>query len=292
MLRREGDQFESRLVWIFGSPRSGSTWLMVLLGQHERVQAVNEPLIGYHLAPFAPHHLGLGTAGVASHQLRFDTLRADEPSYFLSRSYAGTWRPLLARLILERLRAEAGDGDTLVVIKEPHGSQAADLVLSLLPESRLLFLLRDGRDVVDSSVDAFAEGSQLMQALNLHTQPPDRLSWIAELSRMWAFRTEVVQRAYDRHSPERRLLVRYEDLLADTEVELARIHRWLGLETSERFIRSAVTRLAFDGIDERGTGKFVRAASPGLWRKNMTRDEQDVMQEVMGEKLRELAYPS
>src|SRR3954466_15243190 len=43
---------ESRLVWVFGSPRSGSTWLLRLLAEHESVVPVDEPLIGSYLGPF------------------------------------------------------------------------------------------------------------------------------------------------------------------------------------------------------------------------------------------------
>src|SRR3954447_19257810 len=44
--------FESRLVWVFGSPRSGSTWLLQLLGGHDAVVPINEPLIGWYIGPF------------------------------------------------------------------------------------------------------------------------------------------------------------------------------------------------------------------------------------------------
>ena len=40
------------------------------------------------------------------------------------------------------------------MIKEVDGSHAADVVMSLFPRSRMLFLVRDGRDVIDSLLDA------------------------------------------------------------------------------------------------------------------------------------------
>jgi len=63
----------------------------------------------------------------------------------------------LRTLLLERFGAHlrrAGGSDPLCVIKEPNGSQGAGFILFRLPCSRLLFLLRDGRDVVDSELDA------------------------------------------------------------------------------------------------------------------------------------------
>ena len=46
----------------------------------------------------------------------------------------------------------------MVVVKEP-GSHAADTIMDLFPDSTLIFLLRDGRDVVDSWLDAYRDGS-------------------------------------------------------------------------------------------------------------------------------------
>ena len=40
-----------------------------------------------------------------------------------------------------------------LVVKEPNTSEAADTLVKLLPSSRVVFLVRDGRDVVDSMLD-------------------------------------------------------------------------------------------------------------------------------------------
>ena len=53
-----GPGLESRLVWLFGSPRSGSTWLLQMLGEHPRIVPINEPLIGFHLSPFQANDPG------------------------------------------------------------------------------------------------------------------------------------------------------------------------------------------------------------------------------------------
>ena len=40
------------MIWVACSPRSGSTWLLNLLGLHPNVVMMNEPLIGRYLGPF------------------------------------------------------------------------------------------------------------------------------------------------------------------------------------------------------------------------------------------------
>ena len=49
LLPAADDALESRLVWVLGSPRSGSTWLSSLLRASPRVVRVDEPGIGVHL---------------------------------------------------------------------------------------------------------------------------------------------------------------------------------------------------------------------------------------------------
>jgi hypothetical protein len=42
--------------------------------------------------------------------------------------------------------------------------------------------------------------------------------------------------------------------------------------------------------ERRGSLEFFRAASPGLWRENLTAEEQGAMEDVIGPKLREIGY--
>ena len=57
---------------------------------------------------------------------------------------------------------------TLLLVKEPNGSQSADVIMRAQPTARLLFLLRDGRDVVDSELASFAVGGWQERAFRAH----------------------------------------------------------------------------------------------------------------------------
>lgn len=283
LLRRQAvdrDSLERRLVWMLGSPRTGSTWLTRLLETHPDVETVGEPHIGIHLAPFAP---GL----LSSRPLLYPRMQADRPNYFFNDEYAGVWRPLVRDLILERIGAEAG-GSEVIVVKEPHGSQAAGMILEALPGSRLLFLLRDGRDVVDSEVAALAPDGWLGGEFDV--QVP-RLKLVEHAARTWLLRTEIVESAYERHADADRHLLRYEDLLADTPARLAELFEWLGVSVDEQRIRRAVDELAFERIGDTGPGRFHRSARPGAWRENLDAAERKLLGELLGAKLAALGYP-
>jgi Sulfotransferase family len=281
---------EARLVWILGSPRSGSSWLMRLLGERSEVATIDESYLGTHLVPLS----GTTEAGEYFEHGQ----RAEDPSYFFARRYLPVFRPLLRELVLRGLENQIrhlnpGPLPRWLVIKEPNGSHAADTLVSLLPSSRMLFLLRDGRDVVDSLVDAmFRDKTWWKDRASFVRPPQQRTSFVSQHAGLWVRRTMASQRAFAALPDDQRLLVRYEELLSDTPAQLRRIFDWLDVDVGEGDVEAIVASNAFEAVPKRrrGPGKAVRAATPGLWRRNLTPEEQQTMDEIMGDKLRELGY--
>jgi hypothetical protein len=289
---------EDRMHWILGSSRSGSTWLLRMLAETPGVVPLDDPHIGHHLGVWRPIALAWAAGGDHLPELkRLDEIKRDKDDYFFSERYRDVWFPALKRMILTRFEAqvrnEAGDdvADPVLVVKEP-GSHAADLLLSMFPASGLIFLLRDGRDVVDSWLDAYQHGSWAQEEGAFPVAPEGRLPFVRWQSSVWTYRTLTVQRAYESHPASRRVLVRYEDLLADPAGQLERICSTLGIDATRERLAEIVTKHAYGRVPDRrkGSGKVVRAARPGGWRETMTRTEKDAMLEIMGPKLDELGY--
>jgi hypothetical protein len=294
------EAFESRLVWLLGSPRSGSTWLMRQLAGHPAAVPVNEPLIGQHLGPFFSDEPGIHAGDLDARTFTPSRYLSDAGQYFFAAEYREVWAPLLGRMMRARFHAhalahpaQAPLSETFVVIKEPHGSQAADLIMGALPAARLLFLLRDGRDVVDSELAAATRGSWLGDVFPVvgGIADDERASFIEQSAYKWLWRTEIVQQAYESHRGPK-LLVRYEEMRANATLQLRRIFDWLGLAISETELEMLVEAQAFERLpaEHRGPDKIFRAAKPGLWRENLSADEHAVLDRVMGAKLRELGY--
>jgi Sulfotransferase family len=306
-------------VWIWGTPRSGSSWLLHQLvhplrpdprravgfeappGREGVLDAipVDESFIPNHLAPALADPREVGGTYVPG---TLNNYLAEKPAYVFSQEYADAWRPEARRLALVRLHAvlerAAREGcrigpDALIVIKEGNGSHAADIVMSLLPRSRAIFLARDGRDVVDSLMHAYAPGGFLARnqgkAIATEDERGEGLRWAA---RMWACNVDVTRKALAAHPHERQRTVRYEDLLADTEAHMTSLFEWLGLERSADWVRRMVHERSFAALParRRGPEKRNRAASPGLWRENLSSDEQAAVAEIMGARLTALGY--
>lgn len=287
---------ERRLVWVFGSPRTGSTWLLNLACSHPDVLGIDEPGIGLHLALFAPEVLGVDAAGFDPGQLRVNDSRAGDEDYFFAEAYADVWRRSVRAMILDRIAAQLdrhGAKPALVVIKEPNGSLAADLIMAALPQSRLLWMLRDGRDVLDSQLDAAMKGSWLGQfGGGLEATPAERRRFLEERAHVWVARTRVVRATYEAHPTALRHCIRYEEMRLDTLAALRGLYDWLGLQPPTD-IEDVVARRSFESMppEATGPGRFARAATPGLWRTNLDTDEQTLVNDVMGEMLQRVGYP-
>jgi hypothetical protein len=250
------DAFEEKLVWIFGSPRTGSTWLMRLLAEAPEIQTVNETFLPLHLVPIGHR--------VADGEYLEHGARADDPNFFFARRYLDELRPELRQLILRGLERQfrelGGRPDhRWILIKEPNGSHAADTTLSLLPKSRLIFLLRDGRDVIDSLIDAMLGDETWWKNRQRSTARPDpgRLRFIRQHATVWVHRTESVQRAFRSLPDDHRILLRYEELLADTRSQLGRLFGWLDHSVSAKAIDGIVARHSFQEIPDGEKGATI-----------------------------------
>jgi Sulfotransferase family len=316
----DADAFESRLVWIFGSPRCGSTWLLRLLchpltlepedglgfslpeaargGAFVDALPVNEFLLGHHLAPRAGDPIKDADGHYVSATVNF--FWSPHAHYAMSRDFEDVWRPELRRFALVRLHAVVERAATrfplrdepAVVIKDVGTSHAAYATMSLLSRSHLLFMVRDGRDVIDSLMHAALPGAWMARVSKpLISNDEDRLAFVREKAIDWACGTDSCQRAWAEHPPELRRMVRYEQLLADTVGELGWLCKWIGLERDDASLEAAVRANAFGANEPTGATEFARAATPGLWRENLSSEEQRIAEEIMGERLANLGYP-
>lgn len=288
---------ERRLAWIFGSSRSGSTWLMEMLGDTGRVATIDDPHLGHHLGVWRPIPLAWAAAAEPPELTTLPDLKGAKPDYFFSERYRDSWAPPLRELIASRFAAHAhaeghaGTPGPRIVVKEP-GSQAAELLLSLFPDSQLIFLLRDGRDVVDSWLDAYQHGSWAQDEGAFAVAPKGRIPLIRWLSSVWLFRTEAVERAFAAHPSGSRLLVRYEDLLADPAGHLGRICALLELEVRPGELERIAATRDYEAVSpsRRGDGQAVRLAQPGGWRQNLSGPEREALMAIVGPKLERLGY--
>jgi ribosomal protein L34E len=287
---------ENRLAWIFGSSRSGSTWLLKMLSDLEGVVPVDDPHLGHHLGVWRPIPLAWAACEDPPELNTLLDLKAEEPGYFFAERHRDAWWEPLRGLIAARFEAQATDAGlqdpdeaAAYVVKEP-GSHVAPLLTELFPESKVIFLLRDGRDVVDSWLDAYSDGSWAIPGGAFPVTEEGRIPLIKWLSEVWAYRSRAVREAYDSRAGGDRILIRYEELRGETEQCVRQVCEMVGIDTAR--VPEVVENHRFEKLPStsRGRRSFTRQAQVGGWRDNLNAAEQRVMHEAMGDALAEFGY--
>jgi hypothetical protein len=263
-----------RLVWIFGSARTGSTWLGAMMADLEGHAWWHEPLVGYLFG-----HL---------YYERARGRRRDEN--FILGGDKDLWLGPVRRFVLDSASArfpERVDGGYLV-IKEPHGTLGAPLLAEALPESRMIVLVRDPRDVISSKMDAAREGSWAEEAQKSKGQEKKNTSadskpaaFVKSQARRYVQLIDLAQRAYDAHRGPK-VLVRYEDLRAQPLETMRHIYEKLGIPAQERELARVVEKHAWENIPDRkkGAGKFYRKGSPGGWAQDLTTEQVATVENI------------
>lgn len=205
-------------IWIGGTGRSGTTALARLLGQHPELYRITEEL-RFHSVPHGLPSLFRGEHSLRRFRRWMDSkayqrppkgttprglqLRLDWDRYtqlidrfedIYSRDPRAAARELFTEVIRDGLQARNLEH---WVECTPANASAADVLLSVFPESRLLVTLRDGRDVAASVMN--------------QTWGPDH--W-AEAVDWWADRlrraSDGLHKAYDLGLGDRIVVVEWE----------------------------------------------------------------------------------
>ena len=264
----------ANVVWIFCVARSGSTWLASIMGEMDGTEVWKEPRVGHLFGEFYENN---------------PKAKTESANFIMGTPARPAWISSIRHFVLTGARyafPALGPEDYLVV-KEPGGGVGAPFLMEALPESRMILLVRDPRDVVSSSLDATREGSWQKEQRRaagsgnkaLSASRPDAV--VKRSARKYLRNMERARQAFDAHNGPR-TQVRYEDLLADTLGAMGRVYSELGIEAGGDALARAVEKHSWEAIPEdmKGQGKFYRKASPGGWEDDLTPGQVEIVEEI------------
>jgi GT2 family glycosyltransferase len=261
-----------QLIWMFGHSRTGSTWLSWIMAELENQERWHEPYVGLLFGSFIYE------------RLKDDDKLLNNPTFIMGEPYRKVWLRSIRNFILEGAAARYPDlkEDQYLIVKEPNGSIGAPLLLEATPESRLIFLIRDSRDVIASRLDAFRVGSWARQNQDYNTA--EKLNAATKhLAEDYLRVVSKVQEAYEAHSGKK-AFVRYEDLRYDTINVLKDMYAALEIEADEAQLEAAVLKHSWSRVpdSEKGKDKFFRKAQPEGWRDDLSTEQIKIIEDITG----------
>lgn len=249
--RSESGVRDDKIAWIIGCGRSGSTWLAELMGELPGIRKWHEPYYGRFFK-----HL----------QDRPDDL--ERPSSFFSVKHRGVWLNGLRDLFLDMVRDRYPQfGKHALAVKEVNTPELYGWLGTLFPGGKLILLVRDPFDVLDSYLDLQKPGSW-NNRFGEAGEDPLEASNVRRTAEHIRTTIELALAAYEQFDPDRRLIVSYEELLADATDKLRRAARLVDVEVCDEAIAAAVEKHAFSKHEKTGELEFRRRGEAGVWKKS------------------------
>jgi LPS sulfotransferase NodH len=269
---------QREFLFIIGSPRSGTTWLQLMLGAHPQVCATTElRLYNKYIAPWLQawkeesllteeenHYLGLPVLWTEAEF--HDFLRG-----FLERVYA--------KVITSKATA------THILDKHPQYSQFVEEIHFFIPGARFIHIIRDGRDVAVS----LAAASRQMGWFARESLPDYGAFWKREL---------LAARKASGYTG-RYLEVRYEELSAEPAAVLKSVLGFCGLAASDELVAAIIEKHKFENLKRsrlspaegvRVPEGHYRQGKVGSWHGEFRALQRYLFDKTAGDLLWELGY--
>lgn len=266
-------------VIIVGAQRSGTTLLRLMMNSHRSLAVPFEsdflaPLEGrVSRAPFSSDEDALNAIqDLANEPLTRKGGLIPDPDSILAespRDYADVLRIVMQQHAQRRGKQYWG-------IKTPGYNTRLDEVISLLPDARIVHIIRDGRDVAVS-----------YKSLSWGSQNTPRVA------QDWRWKVMLGHKA-GLMLPDRYHEIRYEDLVSQPAEALAMLCRFLNLPYDSRMLdyhRTAQTEMPQASL--RWHNNSIKPPDPTkmlAWRTALPLTDQLLFQEVAGDALSSFGY--
>jgi hypothetical protein len=297
--------FPREKFFIFGHARSGTTLLMRLARLHPEV------------------HCNYQAHFFTRFPLLKSLVNTPEAEEWLTRK-SNRWNqghdlsPLVLRATADFImeRDAAKEGKHIVGDKSPsstiHGQAVRDMH-AVYPDAKLVYIVRDGRDVliserfrnfVEESKFLTSEDKRIIADLRVdQTQFTDgRRSIFTEpvirrVTKGWIKNLQETEDEGKRLYGENYFAMRYEDLLSDPFKEMSRLWKFLGVKSVDASLEKIVKDEMSSNPDEEWQAKrdesiasFLPKGQAGNWTRLFTAKDKSVFKEVAGEMLIKWGY--
>ena len=297
--------FPREKFFIFGHARSGTTLLMRLARIHPEV------------------HCNYQAHFFTRQPLLKSLVNTPEAEEWLTRK-SNRWNqgrdlsPLVLRATADFImeRDAAREGKMIVGDKSPsstiHGQAVRDMH-AVYPDAKLVYIVRDGRDVliserfrnfVEESKFLSGEDKRIIEDLRKDQTPFTNgtrsiftESFIRRVAKGWAANLQEIEDEGRRLFGDHYFGMRYEDLLSVPFDEMSKLWSFLGVNTVDESLGEKIkTEMASNPDEEwqakrnEGIASFLPKGQAGNWGRLFTEKDKSTFKEVAGELLIKWGY--
>ena len=277
-----GAPTDRKLLLVVGCPRSGTTWLQLLLAQHPRVATCNETWLFYYVNHLHSRWTDECAGRQAPRSIGLSSLLSEAEFYGLCRDFAAG---VVAKI------GEQRPGAQVVLEKTPDHVLRWELILKLFPNAYFLHIIRDPRAVASSLLAAGRSGWGASWASRS----------VITATRRWQDAMEAGSRLAKATGRYRE--VRYESLVSDGPEQLRQICMWLDLRHDPDFpvkavdacqidkLRAASSELVAPWSLKEEPPDFFRRGETDSWRKDLSDADVRTLEYLVQDLMVEFGYP-
>ncbi|MGP8216194.1 MAG: sulfotransferase family protein [Bacteroidia bacterium] len=263
-----------KFVFIGGCGRSGTTLVQKLL-------LLNSRITGYDEFDFLPQLL------LIYGKMNSPVYLNRQSAFYNQEQLKEYWRKFIYDLLLNNI--EAGNFEYFSE-KTPDNIDCAEQILELIPESKFIYVYRDGRDVINSYKQVKKRARENDSQM-LYSMKDWALMW-NKASR------EYLQLKNNNRFENRHIAVKYEDLTGNPEKKLGEIMAFLNLPVEPRQLTPELADAGSLKMNVEGTWytdemfkQKINVNSISKWKKELNPIEKFIYQTIMGPRLKENDYP-
>jgi protein-tyrosine sulfotransferase len=264
---------EMKFIFIGGCGRSGTTLVQKLLVLHSKISGGGE-------FDFMPQLLNLYGEMNQEEQLK-------RQAFFYGKGQLALyWRKFIEELIAGNIKTDKYE---YISEKTPSNIDCAERILDLIPDSKFIYVYRDGRDVVNSYKEVRKRARENGELMKFSI-------------RDWAKKWNDASRRYSELKGNnkyngRHIAVKYEELISKPEETLKQIMIFLGLKLEEQQLipeaeGANVLNMKVDGIwyTDKMYEQKINARNSYKWQKELTLLQRIMYQTMMAYRLKEYGY--
>jgi hypothetical protein len=283
-------------IFVAGTSRSGTTLTSEILGRHSRIFAPRSidflrsvdalrTQIGGHATTATARKAVLDRVGAFYSRSNDAPEQASVEQLIRTTDVARSM--LSAHSLIEMcaifLNAQATQVEKSRWVRHAPGT-LYDLprLFSLFPDAKVILCARNPLDYLVSYRDSFKRAERRNRIHEVRRL--QKLYHPVITSLLWLASMRAARRALERY-PDRVLLSRYEDLVADPEVQVRRICTFIGIE-----FEASMLAIAGNNSSEIVSRRGIFAISVGRWRDKLSEADAYIGQMICGREMRRLGY--